>query len=109
MANSAPFKGFLDSEPACDGENSKAVSLCFAPNSTWLTVVVIGWPRQNWEEVTQAGNVDPDHIISFLVDDVSNRYPEATVEFLDASFSTKIHSWSSQKITATKNKTGSTG
>lgn len=86
------YEGFFDRDE-WDSDTSKTVKFCFCPNTTWLTVVVHGWPRKEWERVItrQEGEevsdpVDPGDMIEYLVDTVATEDPEATVEFKDVSF-----------------------
>ena len=88
LRNRAGYEGFFDADE-CDGDNAKAVSFCFCPNTLWLTVLVHGWPREEWEAVVEGDRIDPEEVISFLVETVASRHPETTVEFKDISFTVK--------------------
>jgi len=48
LSNRTLFESFLDPDDG-DGDNSKGVQFCFSPNSLWLSVVIHGWPRSEWE------------------------------------------------------------
>jgi len=89
LANRATYDGFFDPDDDADGDNSKAVKFCFCPNTLWLTIVVHGWPREEWEAVIAADNVNPDDVMSFLVETVASDHPEATVEFKDICFTVR--------------------
>lgn len=78
--NRAYLAGVLDLS-ADDTDTSKVVRVCFCPNSTWLSLVVHGWPRQNWEAAVRGEQFDADGVISFLVDTIAPEFPEATVSF----------------------------
>jgi len=86
MPNSPPCDGFLDPDLVNDGDNSKAVSFCFSPNSLWLIIVIHGWPREDWEQIIQANTLAPEDSIRFLVETLAPKYPEASVEFKSVSF-----------------------
>jgi hypothetical protein len=83
----------MDLDPIYDSENSKYINFCSyrSTYSLWLSVVVHGWPRQEWEAAITARNdenyrVDPPDMIRYLVETVAAQNPNATVEFLDVSF-----------------------
>jgi len=80
LNNRADYEGFFDYSDS-DSDNSKRVSFCFGPYSSWVLLEVHGWPRADW-----ADDTDPETVIAFLVDDVASRYPDATVEFKSVSF-----------------------
>ena len=94
LEHNANFQGFVDGE--VNGEEDTVdtceVSFCFSPHSTWLTIWIQGWPRDEWEAFIQANENHPDDINDFLVNDVADQYPEATVEFKSVTFVAKsIH------------------
>ena len=90
LGNDANFQGWVDGE--VNGEETVSsgdtceVSFCFSPHSTWLTIWIHGWPRDEWEAFMQANENHPDDINDFLVDDIADQYPEATVEFKKVTF-----------------------
>lgn len=80
QANHEGVEVFFNTDEDNDDENSKSITLCFAPNSTWLNAVVHGWP---------SGAIDPPEVLNsleYLVDDVADEFPDATVEFKSTSF-----------------------
>jgi hypothetical protein len=93
LPHTAGFQVFIDGNESSDDEGDEVkVSFCFSPHSIWLSVLIHGWPREEWEAVIQEDNVGPDDTMEFLVDTVANQYPDATVEFSDMCFVTKsIH------------------
>jgi len=84
FGNREDYEAFFDPDEESDTDNSKAVSFCI--HSLWLTLVVHGWPRAEWEAVIEADDLARDSIIEFLVETVAVNYPEATLEFKDVSF-----------------------
>ena len=82
QSNRAHYEGFLDRYDH-DSDTSKTVSFCFCPNSTWLTIVVHGWPRESWQADVEEDTV---YTITELVKIVGTKFPDATIEFLEVSF-----------------------
>jgi hypothetical protein len=99
FANNPLFEGWISGEEEEEEEEEETstgdtceVSFCFCPCSTWLVLSIHGWPREEWEAVIQANDIDPDDVLPFLVEDVAAQYPDATVEFKVISFVAKeIH------------------
>ena len=86
LENNAIFNGWIDGSEG----DACFISFCFCPHSTWLTFLIHGWPRDEWETVPNDNNTR--NFVSFLVDDVADQYPEATVEFKSVSFAARsIH------------------
>ena len=93
LPHTAGFQVFIDGNESSDDEGDEVkVSFCFSPHSIWLSVLIHGWPREEWEAFIRADIVGPDDTMKYLVDTVATRYPDATVEFSDMNFVTKsIH------------------
>ena len=68
--------------------DSIEIQFCFCPHSTWLTILVHGWPREEWEAMMEARD-EPEDFVGFLVETVAAQYPDATVEFTDVCFVAK--------------------
>jgi hypothetical protein len=68
LANSAIFEGWIDGDESDEGEESGdtcKVSFCFSPHTIWLTLLIHGWPREEWEAVIQANDIDPSDVLPF--------------------------------------------
>jgi hypothetical protein len=93
LPHTAGFQVFIDGNESSDDEGDELkVSFCFSPHCIWLSVLIQGWPREEWEVVIQEDNLGPDDVMSFLVDGVATRYPDAIVKFRDMCFVTgSIH------------------
>lgn len=92
LPHTAGFQGFFGDKFNDDEGDEIAVSFCFSPHTIWLSVLIHGWPREEWEAVIRADNIGPDDTMEFLVDTVATQYPDATVEFSDMCFVTgSIH------------------
>jgi len=84
-----PFEVIIASIEDEDSDE-KVFRLCFSPNTIWLEVVVKGWPKSAWQTLVEE---DPDwesgEGVAYLVDQVSPKFPEATVEFTSVCFVAK--------------------
>lgn len=100
LPNAAPYEGWLHTitVDANDGmtsgedddfEDVVGGQICFCPHSTWLTIWIRGWPREEWEAKILADDLNPDDFVEYLVDEVAARYPDATVAFKEVSFVAK--------------------
>eukprot|EP00985_Skeletonema_marinoi_P032261 scaffold39084_cov200-Skeletonema_marinoi.AAC.7 len=96
LPNNATFEGWINGEDRRQGISGDAceVSFCFCPHTIWLVILIHGWPREAWEAVIQEDDYDQDdqHVVHFLVENVAEQYPDATVEFKTVTFVTgSIH------------------
>jgi len=82
-----PFDGYLSADDSAESETGHVIHFCFGSDLTslWLTIVVHGWPRVEWEACIRL-NSDRGLICSYLSEEVANNHPYATVEFKDATF-----------------------
>jgi len=90
LPNNATFEGWINGEDRRQGISGDAceVSFCFCPHTIWLVILIHGWPREAWEAVIQEDDYDQDdqHVVHFLVENVAEQYPDATVEFKTVAF-----------------------
>mmetsp|Transcript_18479 Transcript_18479/g.28046 ORF Transcript_18479/g.28046 Transcript_18479/m.28046 type:complete len:329 (-) Transcript_18479:211-1197(-) len=96
LPNNATFEGWINGEDRRQGISGDAceVSFCFCPHTIWLVILIHGWPREAWEAVIQEDDYDQDdqHVVHFLVENVAEQYPDATVEFIAVTFAIRsIH------------------
>ena len=92
LQNNAIFNGWIDGSEG----DACFISFCFCPHSIWLTFLIHGWPRDEWERwervIRESNNDNSQDFVSFLVEDVADEYPNATVEFKTVTFCAKsIH------------------
>ena len=93
------FDGYVDGSTSTGSHGDEetpgdacSISFCFVPHSTWVSLLIHGWPREEWEQVIQNNDIDGDNLHNFLVDDVAIQYPNATIEFTEIAFVTdSIH------------------
>jgi len=98
------FGGSIDGEWESSGDACQ-VLLCFCPHSTWLCFLIHGWPREEWEAVIQENDYqDEQHIIHFLVENVAEQYPDATVEFKDVTFAKRSIHGALKRLLSSKRK-----
>lgn len=84
--NAMTYEGFLDSADwgKSHGDGNCEIQFCVDPHSTWLTVEIHGWPREEWDPMIQTWNIDS--AIEYLVETVAVDHPTATVQFKRVSF-----------------------
>ncbi|KAL9179587.1 hypothetical protein ACHAXT_008877 [Thalassiosira profunda] len=91
------FQGWLHDTDEDDYEGpppdgAVGMRFCFSPYSTWVTIWIRGWPKEEWEAEIRDGDMDPNESVRFLIDDVASQYPEAMVKFKEVGFVTRhIH------------------
>eukprot|EP00985_Skeletonema_marinoi_P034509 scaffold44103_cov161-Skeletonema_marinoi.AAC.6 len=107
VSNNATFDGSIDGDrrQTISGDACE-VSLCFCPHTVWLNFLIHGWPREEWEAVIQEDDYHQDerHIIHFLVENVAEQYPDATVEFIAVTFATRNIPGALKRLLSSKRK-----
>ena len=78
-----------------DGDNTKLASF-FMGNGVrfWLSAVVHGWPREDWknamielDDYLEHDAIDDSHTnVDYLVEVVADKFPDATIEFVEVAF-----------------------
>ena len=107
LPNNTTFEGWVDGDEIDEGEltsDACKVSFCFCPHSTWLTCLIHGWPREEWEEAILVDDLDLDEIIPFLVEDVAAQYPDATIEFEKVTFTASSIHGALKRLLSSKRK-----
>ena len=76
-----------------DGDNTKLADFSMGDGvcgvRVSLGIAVHGWPREDWEETLRIHDDLDDHgelIVDYLVEEVANKFPDATIEFIDVNF-----------------------
>jgi len=81
LLNNGTFDGWID---GAEGE-ACFISFCFGPHSTWLNVLIHGWPREEWEDMVEEYDYTTQEFVPFLLG-VAAQYPGTTVEFIKVTF-----------------------
>ncbi len=91
--NDAGFHAFVNgNEGSFDGDDNEStsdaceVSIRFNPYSIWLSVLIHGWPREEWEAFIQADTYGTGDVFHYLVEIVAAQYPDTAVEFKEVTF-----------------------
>mmetsp|Transcript_9796 Transcript_9796/g.19885 ORF Transcript_9796/g.19885 Transcript_9796/m.19885 type:complete len:334 (-) Transcript_9796:1714-2715(-) len=102
------FEGWINGEDRRQGISGDAceVSFCFCPHTIWLVILIHGWPREAWEAVIQEDDYDQDdqHVVLFLVENVAEQYPDATVEFKKVTFAIRSIHGALKRLLSSKRK-----
>ena len=102
------FEGWINGEDRRQGISGDAceVSFCFCPHTIWLVILIHGWPREAWEAVIQEDDYDQDdqHVVHFLVENVAEQYPDATVEFKEVTFAIRSIHGALKRLLSSKRK-----
>jgi len=82
--------GWLNADDSTDIDTGHTINFLFGNQvKLWLSIVVHGWPRVEWEAYIRSDpEPKPVRLCSYLSGEVANNHPYATVEFKDVSFFT---------------------
>jgi len=73
-----------------EDDNSLLITIRFLPDDTILTLMLLGWPSDDYEAKIQSNELDPNNIVmDYLINMLAFEYPNAIVRFKNVSFREK--------------------
>jgi hypothetical protein len=86
FGNTNDVEAFFDNHDD-DNDNAKSINFYFSGGGElWISIVVNGWPKEDWEEVAADRDFDNEAMTQYLSTVLAAKYPNATVTFREVDF-----------------------